>query len=137
MTGPRIIPLSNPSNTRAAHTIVDRAAKAGGWTMVVRKEKRSDAQNRRLWAMLNEIARARPELNGVRMTAEDWKSIFMHALNNEMRVVPALDGQGIVPLGFRSSQLSKQQMSDLQELIAAYAAREEIQLGDEEQENDR
>ena len=130
MTGPRIIPLSSRSNVRTAHEIIDRAAKAGGWTMQVRKEKRTDAQNRRLWAMLNDIAKARPEINGVQMTAEDWKCVLMHSLDRELRMVPALDGQGFVPLGYRSSQLNKQQMSDLQEVIAAYAAREGIALSD-------
>lgn len=84
--------------------------------------------------MLNDIARARPEINGVKMTAEDWKCVFMHSLDRELRMVPALDGQGFVPLGYRSSRLNKQQMADLQELIAAYAAREGIELSEPQQD---
>lgn len=128
MTAPRIIPLSSPSNVKAAHAVLDRAAQVGGWTMELRKQKRTDAQNRRLWAMLNDIARARPQINGIQMSADDWKCVLMHSLDRELRMVPALDGQGFVPLGYRSSRLNKQQMSDLLELITAYASREGIDL---------
>ncbi|MCJ8334647.1 MAG: recombination protein NinB [Epibacterium sp.] len=120
MTGPRIITLSSPSNTRAAHTIVDRAAKAGGWTMVVRKEKRTDAQNRLFWSMLGDLSKAEPD--GRKHTPEVWKSLIMHAHGYEVRFTMGLNGEPF-PDGFRSSQLSVPQMNELMEFMKEYGAR--------------
>ena len=58
----------------------------------------------------------------------------MHALDRELRMVPAIDGQGFVPLGNRSSKLTKQQFSDLFEVIEAFCAREGIKLSDQKGE---
>lgn len=56
----------------------------------------------------------------------------MHALNQEMRMVPNLDGTGFIDLGRSSSKLSVAEMSDLMVLIEAYASREGIAVGDNE-----
>jgi hypothetical protein len=44
------------------------------------------------------------------------------------RIVPNLDGSGFVNLGTRSSDLSVEEMSDLIELIHAFAAKRGIQF---------
>lgn len=128
MTQRRIVTLDRPSMRKLAHDFIDRAYEAGGYEIEVRKARRSSEQNARMWAMLSTIARAIPERNGIQMTPEDWKTLFMHALNRELRMVPAIDGQGFVPLGNRSSRLTKQEFSDLFEIIEAFAAREGIDL---------
>lgn len=86
----------------------------------VRAEKRTDAQNRRLWAMLGEVA-GQVEWHGRRMSAEEWKHVFTAALKRQ-DVVPNLDGTGFVVLGSKTSQMTKREMSDLQELISAFGA---------------
>ena len=86
----------------------------------VRAEKRTDAQNRRLWAMLGEVA-DQVEWHGRRMSAEEWKHVFTAALKRQ-DVVPNLDGTGFVVLGSKTSQMTKREMSDLQELISAFGA---------------
>lgn len=55
----------------------------------------------------------------------------MAALGKEQRFAPALDGEGFVPLGARSSDLSKQEMSDLMELMTSWSAERGIALHDE------
>ena len=47
---------------------------------------------------------------------------FLDGLKRELRVVPNLDGTSFVNLGRSSSDLTKQEMSDLIELIAAFGA---------------
>lgn len=83
--------------------------------------KRSLPQNDRLWAMLTDVATQLP-WHGQKMAPEDWKLIFMASLKQEMRIVPNIDGNGFVNLGQSSSNLSKAEMSELQELISAFGA---------------
>jgi hypothetical protein len=83
--------------------------------------QRSTDQNSRMWAMLTEVARQLP-WHGQKLRADDWKMIFLDALKRELRIVPNIDGTGFVNLGRSSSDLSKAEMSDLMELIAAFGA---------------
>jgi len=87
---------------------------------------RTNDQNAKLWAMLSDISRAKPE--GRAYPPETWKVLFMHSLGFQQRFEQALDGQGVIPVGYRSSRLTVQQMSDLIEVIQEYAARHDIAL---------
>ena len=102
----RIVTLQGPSDVVRAKNYLDCAAAAGGYEVEFRKQRRTSAQNARLWAMLSDVAAAMPERNGIAMTPEDYKTLFLYALNAEMRMVPGIDGQGFVPLGSRSSKLT-------------------------------
>ena len=88
-------------------------------TLEVRPEKRSDAQNRRLWAMLGEISR-QVDWYGQKLTAEEWKHVFSASLSKQ-KVVPGLDG-GFVVLGLSTSKMTKGEMSDMQTLMEAFGA---------------
>ena len=94
-----------------------------------RAPKRSLPQNARMWAMLSTIA-SQVEWHGVKLSAEDWKLIFMDALKREFRMAPNLSGQGFVNLGASTSRLSKEEMSDLMVLIEQFAAQRGVDLGD-------
>lgn len=89
--------------------------------------KRTLPQNDRMWAMLTDIAQ-QVTYHGIRLTPEDWKLVFLDALNRETRMVPNLDGNGFVNLGRSSSDLSKAEMTDLIELIFAYGARNGVEF---------
>lgn len=87
--------------------------------MELRPEKRSDPQNRRMWAMLGEIA-AQVDWYGQKLSAEDWKHILSASLTKQ-RVAPGLDG-GFVVLGLSTSKMTKSEMSELQTLMEAFGA---------------
>jgi hypothetical protein len=89
--------------------------------------KRTLDQSAAMWAALTDIAR-QLDWHGQRLSTEDWKCLFMAALNTEMRLVPNLDGTGFVPLGRSSSDLSREEMSQLLDLIHAFAAQRGIAL---------
>lgn len=89
--------------------------------------KRSLPQNAILWVMLTEIAE-QVAWHGVKLTADDWKLIFLDGLKREMRIVPNLDGTGFVNLGRSSSDLSKDEMSDMIELIFAWGAQNGVRF---------
>ncbi|WP_291869719.1 recombination protein NinB [Bradyrhizobium sp.] len=97
-------------------------AQAKPGTRVEFKEaKRSLPQNDRFWAMLTDVA-TQVVWHGRKLTPDDWKYIFLDALKREVRAVPNIDGTGFVNIGRSSSDLSKAEMSDLLELIAAFGA---------------
>jgi hypothetical protein len=50
------------------------------------------------------------------------------------RVVPGLDAGSFVPLGMRTSDMTKDEMSDLLELISAFAAERGVVFSDDERE---
>lgn len=83
--------------------------------------KRSLPQNDRMWAMLTEVSAQLP-WHGIKLSADDWKLIFLDALKRELRMVPNIDGSGFVNLGRSSSDLSKAEMADLITLIEAFGA---------------
>jgi hypothetical protein len=125
MIGQTIV-LSSPAKRDGAKRLIDLAP--AGAIVNVRKATRSTEQNAKMWACLSEISRAKPEDR--ELTPEVWKSLFMHALGHAQRFEMALDGRGVVPVGFRSSRLTKEEMSDLIEMIHEYAARHGVALKD-------
>jgi hypothetical protein len=96
--------------------------------MELRMAKRSDPQNAALWGALNQIQKQRPTHNGVKMTPELWKVVFMDALGSEMAMMPKLDGDGYFPTGHSSSRLTKAEFANLLTVILAWAAREGLTI---------
>ena len=84
--------------------------------------KRTLDQNAKLWASLTDISE-QVVWHGQRLKASDWKLILIAALKQEMRIVPNIDGTGFVNLGVSSSDLSKQEFSDLLELTMMFGAK--------------
>lgn len=106
------------------------AAKAPTGTRVEFKaSKRTLPQNDRMWAMLTDIARQR-EHCGRHYTPDQWKVLFMHACGKEVTLIPALDGETLVPWGYSSSDLSKQEMSDLIDFMFAWGAENGVVFND-------
>lgn len=93
--------------------------------------KRSMPQNDRMWAMLTDVAQ-QLDWHGAKLTPDDWKLVFLDALKREVRAVPAIDGRGFVNLGRSSSDLGKDEMSDLMELIAAFGTQHGVVFHDDE-----
>jgi hypothetical protein len=92
--------------------------------------KRTLPQNDRMWAMLTDVSR-QLEWHGMRLTPDDWKLIFLDGLKRELRIVPNIDGNGFVNIGRSSSKLSKQEMTDLIELIFAFGAKHGVKFLDD------
>ena len=102
-----------------------------GYRVEFKEPKRTDEQNDRMWPLLERISK-RFTLLGKRYDAESWKCIFMKAMGKEVTFLPTLDEKGFFPSGFRSSDLSVREMSDLQTFIEQYAAERGVDIwGDE------
>jgi len=84
---------------------------------------RSNEQNNKMWGLIEDVMNAMPE--GRQHTKEVWKAIFMNALGHETAFAMGINNE-IFPIGFKSSQLSVRQMSDLIEVIYAYGAKHNV-----------
>lgn len=82
-------------------------------------------QNARMWAMLHEISE-QVEWHGQHLTDQEWKDVFTAALKRQ-KVVPGLDG-GFVVLGTSTRRMTRQEMSELMELMAAFASEHDVRL---------
>jgi hypothetical protein len=92
--------------------------------------RRSLDQNSRLWASLTDVA-SQKEHFCRKYDAETWKCIFMQAWGKEVKFLPTLAGDGIMPLLFSSSDLSKAEMSDLLEFIYSWGAQNGVTFHDD------
>jgi hypothetical protein len=109
------------------------AAQAPAGTRVEFKEvKRSLPQNDRMWAMLTDIATQKDHY-GRKYTPEIWKCLLMHAWGREVKFIPALDGESVVPMVYRSSDLSKAEMTDLIEFMFSWGSENGIVFHDDEE----
>jgi NinB protein len=92
-----------------------------GYRVTIREAKRSDAQNDRMWAMLGDIVRAKPEWAGFKMTDYDYKDLITAHLKKQ-RLIPGIDEDGqpggsLVIVGGRTSQMTVAEMSDVIEAL--------------------
>lgn len=94
--------------------------------------KRSLDQNSKMWASLSDVS-AQLAWHGQKLTPDDWKLVFLDALKRELRIVPNLEGNGFVNLGRSSSDLTKDEMSQLIELILAFGTKHGVVFHDHDQ----
>lgn len=105
-----------------AKSLIDKAPE--GFVATVAAPKRSLDQNDLFWQMLTDISVAMPM--GQRYTPEEWKPRIMQACGWECQFLPGiLDGHPF-PVGFRSSELTKKQMSALIDWMQAWGSEQGI-----------
>lgn len=121
---------SEVERTRALRVL---AAAPLGTRIEVKAARRSIPQNDRMWAMLTDIA-TQKEHNGRKFTPDQWKVLFMHAAGREVQFLPALDGSTFIPWGQSSSDLSKEEMSNLIEFMFAWGAESGVTFHDDKRE---
>lgn len=91
-----------------------------GTTVEFRGPRRSTDQNAMMWSFLSQISK-QVVWYGQKLSSEDWKDVLTASLRRT-RVVPGIDAGSFVPLGMRTSQMTKEELSDLLELIQAFGA---------------
>lgn len=111
--------LVGDSQRSFAKQLIDKAPKNA--VVSIKEATRSTDQNSKMYAMLSDISRAKPD--GRRWTPDTWKAAFMHSTGHQVQFCEGLDDSGPFPLGFRSSRLTVKQMSDLIEVIYEYGSR--------------
>jgi hypothetical protein len=116
-------------------TNADARAKAVRWIgqapegtrVEFKSPRRTLEQNSKMWAMLTELSE-QLMWHGRKYTPDDWKDYLMHALKHA-RWMPDEEG-GMVPIGMRTSDLSKDEMGELIELMTAFGAEHGVLFSD-------
>ena len=125
------IDISGQEDIRTKMVMAWRAANKGieSGPVVVRlgRRKRNNAQNAKLWAVLNDVA-LQVEWYGHMLSPEDWKHIFTASLERQ-RTMPGIDG-GFVVLATHTSNMSPERFSELLELIQAFGAQYGVRWSD-------
>ena len=109
-----------------AKRLIDEAP--AGDVMKLAKETRRDAQNRKMWPMIKDIREQVPGMAS--FNPEQVKLRFLDALGTEMTFLPKLEGEGMFPVGQRSSTLTVAQFAGLIELLYAYGAQHGVRWTD-------
>lgn len=107
----------------AANTVA-LALRGGEVVVGLGRARRSNAQNAKLWPMLQDVAsQCQLVINGVpcKASKEDWKHIFTANLHKQTRMALGIDGE-VVFLGYSTSRMNKKTFCELIELIYAYGS---------------
>lgn len=97
-----------------------------GTTVEFRAPRRSNDQNALMWSLLSQISKE-VDWYGQKLSGEDWKDVLTASLRRT-RVVPGIDIGTFVPLGMRTSQMTKEEISELIELIYAFGAQQDVRF---------
>jgi hypothetical protein len=125
MTGHTVI-LVAPRQRDFAHRLIDAAPNNA--VVTIKEGTRSLDQNAKMWAMLTDVSRAKPE--GRSMRPDLWKCAFMAACGHEVEIINGIDGNPPFPADYRSSRLSKREMADLITFIQEYGDRHGVRWSD-------
>ena len=90
-------------------------------------DKRSAEQNDKFQPMLRDIAE-QVEWHGQKLSADDWRAIFVAAVKGQ-RMVSGLDGS-LVVVGNSSKKLSKEQASEMIEMIYSFGNERGVRWSD-------
>lgn len=129
MAGQTLI-LTGQRSRRIGHELI--AAAPDFAVLEIKPPRRSDDQNAKMWAMLSDISRAKPD--GRKAVPEVWKSLFCHACGHAVQFELGLNGQPF-PTGFKTSRMSIGQMSDLIEFIQAWGDEKGVRWTNETEAN--
>ena len=118
-------PLRNEMDRQRAIACLQKIDLDAGYVWTMREEARSDATNRRMWAMLRDISR-QVEWYGRKLDEESWKHVFSAAVQQQ-DAVPGING-GFVVLGVSTRKQSKKWFNDLFEVMEAFAAEQSVKF---------
>lgn len=113
-------PLRNEMDRQRAINCLQKIDLDAGYVWTMREEARSDATNRRMWAMLRDISR-QVEWYGQKLDEESWKCVFSASVEKQ-RAVPSIDGAGFVVLGVSTRKKGQRWFSEMFEVMEAFAA---------------
>jgi hypothetical protein len=125
-----LLTLEGSRSRGEAHALIERAP--AGTRVEFKASKRTNEQNALMWVLLTAVSLQVP-WDGRRRTPDRWKDLFMDALRAELdeeeEMLPALDGSGRrVNVGNSTSDLSKDEMGMLLELIQKFGAEHGVEF---------
>ena len=132
--------ILNLTSTEQAKTIIrhnwekiTNALDAGKHlTMEIKLKSKTREQEEKYHAMINDIAKQAQHL-GAKWSSEDWKRLLVdkflrEAEDIQSKIVPNLDGSGIVQLGLQTRNFTKEQANEFIEWLYSWSAENGINL---------
>ena len=101
-----------------------------GTEIEFRRDMRNKDQNAAMWAALTDISE-QVEWYGQWLTPTDWKDVCTASLSRA-QVVPGIEPGTVVTVGLSTSKMTKEEMSNLLELIMAFGAEHGVIFHDAE-----
>jgi len=100
--------------------------------MEIKLSSKTREQEEKYHAMINDIAKQAQHL-GAKWSAEDWKRLLVdqylrEEANIQGKIIPNLDGTGIVQLGFQTRKFTKEQASEFVEWLYSWSGNNGINL---------
>jgi len=95
--------------------------------MEIKAANKSREQEEKYHAMISEIATQAQHM-GSKWDAESWKRLLVDQFIKDMnglgasKIIPSLDGEGIIQLGFQTRKFTKEQASEFVEWLHAWGA---------------
>lgn len=127
-----LVTIEGPRSRNEAHAVVAKAPL--GTRVEIKAAKRTNDQNSLMWVLLTKLSLSLP-WDGQKRTPDRWKRLFLDALrvalDEDEETIVSLDGLRRVPTGDSSSDLSKDEMTILIELILKFGAERGIDFEDE------
>lgn len=98
----------------------------------IKRESKSRDQEEMYHAIIGQIAKQASHL-GAKWSAEDWKRFLVWQFAKEVgistgKLVPSLDGTGIVQLGLQTRKFTKDEASQFTEWLIAWAAENGVNI---------
>jgi len=126
MTDRYVIRLNTQRDREKAMEAIRRAP--DGYRLLLEAPRRSTAQSDKMHAMIRDVAAQVTHIDGLKHSIEDWKILFMDALNRETRMTMNLDGTGLVALGRSTAELKVSEMQDMILLITAFGDQHQVKF---------
>jgi len=100
--------------------------------MEIKLSSKTREQEEKYHAMINDIAKQAQHL-GAKWSSEDWKRLLVDQFlreeaNIQGKIIPNLDGTGIVQLGFQTRKFTKEQASEFVEWLYSWSGNNGINL---------
>lgn len=123
MTGLKRLTITLDEAGRAlAHQVIDQ--RPDGWEVAIMPPGRTASQNKALWPKLQDLS-AQVIWYGETLTDWDWKDVMTASLRKS-KVVPTIEGDGLVPLGLHTSEMSEEEFAALLALIDYFGAQQSV-----------
>ena len=96
-------------------------------TLEIKDAGKSRDQEKLYHELIGQIAKQAQHL-GAKWDSEDWKRLLVDQFIKDMnglgasKIIPSLDGEGIIQLGFQTRKFTKEQASEFVEWLHAWGA---------------
>lgn len=104
-------------------------------TLEIKPASKTRDQEQKYHAIIGDIAKQAQHM-GAKWSAEDWKRLLVDqylkdAGLNGSKIIPSLDGAGIVQLGMQTRKFTKEQASEFVAFLICWCDQNGIELNDD------